>query len=97
MGMDSLLAVELKNRIEPALGVSLISTVAFDHPTVRGLSKYLAGELFKWQPVDRVKVVAQSISPGAATAEQPDSLSDAIDDQEIASKLARLEALIRGR
>jgi acyl carrier protein len=45
LGMDSLLAVELKNRLQAAVGKSVSSTLVFDHPTVTGLAEYLAEDL----------------------------------------------------
>jgi acyl carrier protein len=47
MGLDSLMAVELCNRLRHELGIeqALPATVAFDHPTVAALSEYLAGML----------------------------------------------------
>jgi acyl carrier protein len=48
LGMDSLTAVELKNRLQTALGRPLPSTLLFDHPNVRKLSNYLAGEVLHW-------------------------------------------------
>lgn len=42
MGMDSLLAVDLKNRLESALGESLPATTLFDHPTISALAEHLA-------------------------------------------------------
>jgi acyl carrier protein len=41
MGMDSLMAVELKNHLERIIGCSLPVTLAFDHPTLEGLVDYL--------------------------------------------------------
>ena len=47
LGMDSLMAVELRNRLNVALrGVCTLSgTVVFDHPNIRSLARHLAGEL----------------------------------------------------
>ena len=45
MGMDSLMAVELRNRLQASLGLTLASTMAFEHPTVGALAAFLAGEL----------------------------------------------------
>ncbi|TSC24499.1 type I polyketide synthase [Corallococcus sp. Z5C101001] len=41
MGMDSLTALELKNRLERGTGASLSSTLAMDHPTVVALTEHL--------------------------------------------------------
>jgi aryl carrier-like protein len=45
MGMDSLMAVELKNRLDTQLGTTVSSTVIFEHPTIAALAKYLAEEV----------------------------------------------------
>ena len=47
LGMDSLTAVELRNRLNGALsGICTLSgTVVFDHPDVGSLARHLAGEL----------------------------------------------------
>ncbi|MCE9672536.1 type I polyketide synthase [Myxococcus stipitatus] len=45
LGFDSLLAVELKNRLATSLGRSLRSTLVFDFPSVEGLVGHLATEL----------------------------------------------------
>jgi len=44
MGMDSLMAVELKGRLERSLGVPLPSTLTFNHPTIKALGDYLLSE-----------------------------------------------------
>jgi acyl transferase domain-containing protein/acyl carrier protein len=41
LGMDSLMAVELKARLEGSLGVPLPSTLAFNYPTLKALTDYL--------------------------------------------------------
>ncbi|MCC6809186.1 MAG: hypothetical protein IT381_17295, partial [Deltaproteobacteria bacterium] len=40
-GLDSLLAVELRNRLMHAFDLTLPSTVALDHPTLEALAKYI--------------------------------------------------------
>ena len=46
MGMDSLRAIELKNRLQTLLGRSLPSTLVFDNPTISALSNHLLRILF---------------------------------------------------
>jgi acyl carrier protein len=47
LGMDSLMAVELKSRLEANLSISLPATVAFDYPTLDALGTYLSDLLLE--------------------------------------------------
>ena len=49
LGMDSLTAVELKNRLQAAIGNSLPSTLLFDYPNVQALTEYLGREVLQWK------------------------------------------------
>jgi hypothetical protein len=44
MGMDSLMAVQLKSRLENRLGKSLPNTLIFNYPTIESMAGYLAEE-----------------------------------------------------
>jgi acyl transferase domain-containing protein/acyl carrier protein len=45
IGMDSLMTVELRNRLERAVGCRLPTTLAFDYPSIRELARYLLDDV----------------------------------------------------
>jgi acyl carrier protein len=56
LGMDSLMAVELRNRLLNQFGsaFTITATAVFDYPTIGSLAEYLAGqvpELLEMEPV----------------------------------------------
>ncbi|WP_394839062.1 SDR family NAD(P)-dependent oxidoreductase [Pendulispora rubella] len=46
IGLDSLMAVELRNRLATATGLRLRATLLFDHPAPGALARFLATQLF---------------------------------------------------
>ena len=45
MGMDSLMASAMRNRLQTQAGLGLPNTLSYDYPTIRGLSAYLRERL----------------------------------------------------
>jgi hypothetical protein len=88
MGMDSLLAVELKNRLAQTLGISLLSTLAFDHPNIQNLTDFLLQELGWESGVEPLKAMQ-------ATSSEIAHLREDQIEASIADRLERLEALVR--
>lgn len=50
LGLDSLLAIELRNRLSGAVGSVLPATVLYDYPTIEALAGYLADEVLNLPP-----------------------------------------------
>jgi myxalamid-type polyketide synthase MxaE and MxaD len=65
--MDSLMATELRTRLQRSLEHALPSTLAFEHPTIGALTTFLMSELSLTAPV-------------AAAPTAVDSLRDVSDD-----------------
>ncbi len=65
LGLDSVTAVELRDRLGRAVGERLAATIAFDHPSVRALAAHLDTLLFGGQVEDdddtRIRRVLQLI------------------------------------
>lgn len=81
MGLTSIMALELRNRLEPLHGKPLSATLAWNYPTVDALVGFLFGE----------HETAASPAPAAATAQTPhEALGDVNElSDEDAAKLLR--------
>lgn len=50
MGMDSLMTMQLRSRLEASLWCSLPPTLAFEYPTIESLAAFIAGTILKLAP-----------------------------------------------
>lgn len=96
MGMDSLMAVELKNRLEVDLDCTLPGTLAFEAPTIQDLGNYLAQQVLGWADVADEPAAAGPEADAAADLAAIAQLSDEELEASITDRLARLENLIGG-
>ena len=77
VGLDSLLAIELRNLVGAAIGRTLPATLLFDYPTIDDLSAYLLTTLF---PDAEEKAVPDVAAPAETPATLIDDLSAMSDD-----------------
>ena len=75
IGMDSLMSLELRNRLQASSGQSLPSTLAFDCPTVETLAEYLASKLSASIPV-QAKTAAQLVNSASERVAKVHQLSE---------------------
>jgi hypothetical protein len=86
MGMDSLMGVELRTRLQVSLGHSLRATLSFDYPNVELLVEYLAVEVLRLGAPEGSPDAAHKVEAGVGALEaQLNELSD--------EELARLVAV----
>jgi acyl carrier protein len=85
MGLDSLLAVELRNRLGTALGIGrgLSATLVFDCPTVEALAEHLDG---------RLRPAAEEIAEPDAAGTSHDAIAgiDEMSDEEVEAMFDRM-------
>ena len=89
MGMDSLLAVELKNRLESSLGTAISSTVAFNHPNIESLAEYVLSDVLNLARAGKTDLALQDDSDELVIA-QVEHLSEAEVEALLVQKLANL-------
>jgi acyl transferase domain-containing protein len=90
MGLDSLMAVALRDRLQSALGVKLSTTLVFDYPTLDALVEHLCGEVL---PTDSARAEPYPDDAGAAVGRGVQL--DELDEDELAGLLSQKLAEIR--
>ena len=94
MGMDSLMSIELKNRLQTSLEYSLPPTLIFKYPTLEALVDYLAQELLPNIADKPESLKGEEESAFAQLTEERYSEDDEIEAS-IQDKLTKLEILLK--
>jgi len=78
LGVDSLMSVDLKNRLTRALGLEISPTLLFQHPTINALAEQLV----------------EKLKPTAPKTSEPTPEKAELRESTIAAELAALEDLL---
>jgi acyl carrier protein len=86
LGLDSLLAVELRNSLGGALGTALPATLLFDYPSVAALADHIAG-LLQPQLEEPPQAAAETGTAEESLLDRVESLSDEELDRLLTAKM----------
>jgi acyl transferase domain-containing protein/acyl carrier protein len=89
MGLDSLMAVELKNRLEATLECTLPQMLLFNYPSLEELTHYLISDVLSASILFDDTPSASSTTRAEAEEESVSSLPDDLSEDEIAEMLAK--------
>jgi acyl carrier protein len=89
LGLDSLLAVELRNTLGTALGCPLPATLLFDYPTIDTLADYLLNEVLALGADTGVPEAAASEVPATSLVGSIEDLSDEEVERQLAARAKR--------
>ncbi|OJJ26222.1 hypothetical protein BI308_07420 [Roseofilum reptotaenium AO1-A] len=92
MGMDSLMAVELRNRLTATFRFSISTATLFEKSNIKDLAEYLIEEIFSEEPEEEIGVEEiDNIAP-------PQKIETEFEgeiDSELASELEEIQALLK--
>lgn len=89
MGMDSIMTVQLRNRLEAGLDCSLPPTLAFEHPTVDSLTEFIAGLVLR----PDVYFNARTETPEPEKIAVPEEQDELSEDDLVALLATKLEQI----
>ncbi|WP_410478083.1 beta-ketoacyl reductase [Myxococcus sp. MxC21-1] len=92
-GLDSLMSMEIRNRLEAALGLKLSATVVWTYPTVAALAPFLAEKLAlpleDSRPEPALEVAPAKAPQADVTASEIDDLSEEEVERLFAQRMAQ--------
>ena len=91
IGMDSLMAVELRNAISASLQLKLPSTLLFDYPTIDALTSYLTSEIWPSPSATAVEQNQEKSAQNKPSGTLEAEIQALSDDEAEAALLAEFE------
>jgi acyl carrier protein len=95
MGLDSLMAIELKNVLSSAVGKNLPATLLFNYPTIESLAGHLLSDVLSLEePGESVGEGEKAVAEVGKKSDDINELSDEDVEALLEEKLASLEKMI---
>jgi acyl carrier protein len=88
VGLDSLMALEMRNELSQSLGLALPAGLLFDHPSVDDLTAHLLGAL---APIEDAAAPAKAQEDAGSTSADLQTLSDEEAERLLIQELDRAE------
>jgi phthiocerol/phenolphthiocerol synthesis type-I polyketide synthase C len=85
LGLDSLMALELRNRLEAGLGITLPVALVWAYPTISGLASALCTRM-GYEPADDVAETQVAEPETVLTDDEMDLLADLVDASELEAR-----------
>jgi acyl carrier protein len=94
LGLDSLIAVELRNALGEAVGATLPATLLFDYPTIEALTGHLADEVLGLEAPEQGAATDRPDEGAPEDLSELDELSDDEAQELLAEELAGIDRLL---
>ncbi len=79
MGMDSLMAVALKNKLEASLAIALPTVLIFEHPNILSLAKYIMVDVLEWGAANNPDLSHADFDVSSVDVESPSEIPELSD------------------
>lgn len=94
MGMDSLMSIELRTRLQRRLELDLPSTLTFNHPTVEAVARFVSGRIDRTRPAGAPADPPPAPTPAVESPAPSTPIDDSASEEELVDLLeARLSRL----
>jgi myxalamid-type polyketide synthase MxaB len=93
LGMDSLMAVELRNRLQTTLGCSISASLVFDYPTIESLVDYLSQQVLSLESTAESIPETEPQTDIPAVPSSPSDLEGLSDSEAESLLMSKLDSL----
>jgi myxalamid-type polyketide synthase MxaE and MxaD len=94
MGMDSLLALELRNLLQTSLGCALSATILFEFSNIESLAEYLTTDVLAGKLEATVEISDNEQEPPAVVSSETQAISQEPATNAIAEKFKQIQNLL---